>query len=103
MPRTPELELHESDSRIRLEGEVTVTRAVEVKKLLLEWLASGRNLRLDLENATEIDITLLQLLVAAAREAERAGLRMITSVSPAAAAAAGDAGFEQFPGAARGK
>lgn len=85
---------------IRLEGEFGVTSAPELKTLLLEWVASGRDLQMDLERAEEIDITLMQLLWAAGREAARAGAGMVSRVSEAAAMAARDAGFERFPGAA---
>jgi hypothetical protein len=86
---------------IRLEGEFTVTSASELKGSLLEWLASGRDLQLDLERAQEIDITVMQLLWAAGREAARAGVAIVSRVSEAASAAASDAGFEQFPGCER--
>ena len=83
---------------IRLEGEFTVTSAAELRNLLLEGLASGNDLRLDLERIDEIDITLMQLLWAAGREANRTGATMAIRVSDAAAMAARKAGFERFPG-----
>jgi MFS superfamily sulfate permease-like transporter len=85
---------------IRLENTVSFTSADELKKLLLEGLASGKTLQLDLERAEEIDVTVMQLLWAAEREAARAGLGLVSRVSEAAAAAAREAGFERFPGAA---
>jgi anti-anti-sigma regulatory factor len=92
------MERQESQSLIRLEGEFTVTSAAELKDRLLECLATGNNLLLDLERAEEIDITLLQLLWAAGREAGRAGARIAIRLSDAAATAAREAGFERFPG-----
>ena len=83
---------------IRLAGELTLTFAVELKNLLLQGLASGNDLRLDLEQAEEIDITLMQLLWAAGREADRKGAGIAIQVSDAAATAAREAGFERFPG-----
>ena len=82
---------------VRLDGEFTLASAPELKALLLEWLASGKDLQLDLEQAGQIDITLLQLLWAAAREARRAGAGISSRVSETAAVAARDAGFERFP------
>jgi anti-anti-sigma regulatory factor len=79
---------------IRLDGEFNVTSAAELKKLLLEGLASGKELRLDLEGASEIDVTVLQLLWAAGR----ASAGVVSGVSEAAAIIARDAGFERFPG-----
>ena len=90
----------ETDLMIRLEDAVNVTSAEELKNLLLEGLVSGRDVHLDLERAEEIDVTVLQLLWAAAREADRKGTRMVTRVSDAAAAVAREVGFERFPGTA---
>jgi anti-anti-sigma regulatory factor len=92
------MEQQESQSVIRLAGEFTLTSAAELKNLLLQGLASGNDLRLDLEQAEEIDITVMQLLWAAGREADRAGARIAIRLSDAAGTAAREAGFERFPG-----
>jgi anti-anti-sigma regulatory factor len=92
------MERQESQSVIRLAGEFTLTSAAELKNLLLQGLASGNDLRLDLEQAEEIDITVMQLLWAAGREADRKGASLAIQMSDAAAMAARDAGFERFPG-----
>ena len=83
---------------IRLAGELTLTSAAELKNLLLQGLASGNDLRVDLEQAEEIDIPVMQLLWAAGREANRKGASLAIQMSDAAATAARDAGFERFPG-----
>ena len=49
MPVT--IERHETHSLIRLEGEVTITSAAELKEALLAGLAAGTDLHLDLERA----------------------------------------------------
>jgi len=90
----------ETDLLIRLEDVVNVTSAEELKSLLLEGLVSGRDVHLDLERVEEIDVTVMQLLWASGREADRKGTRMVTRVSEAAAAAARELGFERFPGSA---
>jgi len=92
------MERLESQAVIRLEGEFTLASASELKKLLLQGLASGNDLRLDLEHAEEIDVTAMQLLWATGREAARKGIGMAIQVSDAAATAAREAGFERFPG-----
>ncbi len=84
---------------IRLEGEVTIAYAAELKKVLLEALASGGELRLDMARATEVDITALQLLWAAEREARACG-RAYTlegTVPDEILATATEAGLEKFP------
>jgi ABC-type transporter Mla MlaB component len=94
------MERHESHELIRLEGELAVTSAAELQRVLIEGLASGRELQVDLQRAEAIDITVLQLLWAAEREAARTGARLALRVSDAAAGAAREAGFERFPGLA---
>ena len=96
MPVT--MERQEDHALIRLEGECNVTSVAELKTILLEGLASGKDLRLDLERVEEIDITVMQLLWAAGRAAERMGAGVEIRVSEAAGRAARDAGFERFPG-----
>ncbi len=82
---------------IRLEGEVGLAQAAELKSLLLEWLASGKELRVDLAQASEIDLTTLQLVWAAALEAHQEQ-GIILAVSERAAEVARGAGFDRFPG-----
>jgi anti-anti-sigma regulatory factor len=95
---TPTINRDETRWRVRLEGDLTLASAAALKSLLLEWLASGKDLELDLESAEEIDITSLQLLWAAGREAARAGAGIVSRVSGAVDKAARDAGLEPFPG-----
>jgi anti-anti-sigma regulatory factor len=81
-----------------MEGDFNMTSAPALKGTLLEGLASGKELKLDLERVGDIDITLLQLLWSAERDAARAGSGFVSRVSPTAAAIARAAGFERFPG-----
>lgn len=83
---------------IRLEGEINLTSAAELKFLMLDWLASGQNLKLDLGGVEEMDISILQVLFAAGREAAARGAGIVTRLSDQAAMAARDAGFERIPG-----
>ena len=80
-------------------GEINITSATELKKLLLEALAPGRELRVDLESATELDVTALQLLWAAEREARGSGVgfTLVGRVPEEISVAVGDAGFRKFP------
>lgn len=98
MPVT--IERRESHSLIRLEGDFTVTSATELKQVLLEGIAAGLDLHLDLEQAGNFDITVMQLLWAAGRDAARAGIKLVIPVTEAAAALAREAGFDLFPGLA---
>ena len=93
------LEQGEALCLIHLEGQVDINSAAELKKLLLLALHSGKEVRLDMERATELDVTALQLFWAASREAK--GLEMTISVAgrvpEAITAAVIEAGFEEFP------
>jgi anti-anti-sigma regulatory factor len=88
----------ERDWIIRIDGQATLASAGELKALLLEWLAAGKNLQLDLEGAEDIDIPVMQLLWVAAREAALTGVEITCRASRAAAAALRDSGFAQVPG-----
>jgi anti-anti-sigma regulatory factor len=87
----------DSQWSLQLEGDLTLVSAPELKALLLEWLASGKDLRLDLERADQIDLSVLQLLWAAGREAARSNAVISSRVSEVAMAAAREAGFDSFP------
>ncbi|MGB8011103.1 MAG: STAS domain-containing protein [Terriglobales bacterium] len=84
---------------IGLEGEIDIASATELKKLLLQALGSGQEVRVDVERATEMDVTALQLLWAAEREARGAGraIRLAGRVPDEIAVSVGESGFEQFP------
>lgn len=83
---------------ISLEGQITLTSAAELKNLLLERLAAGKDLELDLERAEEIDIAIMQVLCAAAREAARTGSRIACHASAGVADAVRESGFSQSLG-----
>lgn len=97
MPVT--LEQSAALSVIRMEGEINIGCAAELKGLLLKELASGRELRVDVGQATELDVTALQLLWAAEREARKSATKFVLAgaVPEEIKALATDAGFERFP------
>ena len=67
--------LIDSDARsvIRLEGEVGIETAEELNAMIAAALASKKELQLDLESTTDLDVTAVQLLCSAACEAKKAG------------------------------
>jgi len=69
---------HEA-SRLRLEGELTIYTAGELKARLLEALAGTDALELNLGDVTEIDTAGAQLLILTKREAALAGKRLTLS------------------------
>jgi anti-anti-sigma regulatory factor len=64
------LEREEELSTIRLEGEVGIASAAELKDLLIQALAFRKLVRVSLQSLTDLDVTAVQLLWAARREAK---------------------------------
>jgi anti-anti-sigma factor len=67
--------LIDGDARcvIQLEGEIDISSAGELKGMMVAAIASGKELQLDLQATTELDVTAVQLMWCAAREAEKTG------------------------------
>jgi anti-anti-sigma factor len=84
---------------IRLDGEVGIASAGELKKELLQALASEKDVLVDLQQATELDVTAMQLLWAAEREARKCGRKLFVAgqAPKEIIAAVAEAGFERFP------
>lgn len=58
---------------IRIQGELTVQHAAELKACLLSALSSAQSVRVDLEAIEDIDLTCLQILCSAHKSALFAG------------------------------
>lgn len=69
---------------LRLEGELTIYRAAELKDEILKAMAGTASLEIDLSGITEVDGAGLQLLILAKKEALRAEKKVSFSAhSPA--------------------
>jgi anti-anti-sigma factor len=66
-------------SMLRLEGEIDIGVAAELKAALLATLEAGDEIRISLEHATALDVTAFQLLWAAEHEAARRGVKFAVS------------------------
>jgi anti-anti-sigma regulatory factor len=92
--------LVESKSKavIGLEGAVDISSAAELKTLLLRALNSGKKVHVSLEKATDLDVTAVELLWAAEREASKAdvGFSFSGSAPVEVSAALSEAGLQQF-------
>ena len=97
MPVT--LDQREAQCFVRLEGEINIAAAAELKNVLLQALASEKEVRVDLERATELDVTALQLLWAAERGARGSGrgFALAGRLPEEILEAVMDAGLEKFP------
>lgn len=68
---------------IALCGSIDISVALDLKAALMEGLEKGQEIELSAEEATDFDVTALQLLWAAQRECKNAGLRFALSGAPA--------------------
>jgi hypothetical protein len=84
---------------LRLEAEVGIGDAPELKRILLHALNAEKELRVNVENATSLDVTVFQLLQAAACQAQAASLKIYREgpVPGNVSAAYADAGLGKFP------
>ena len=82
-----------------LEDALDISAAAELKQSLLEALGSGKDLHISLAAVTELDVTAVQLLWAAAREAKSSNIafNMDAPSPPAIARVLADGGFQEFP------
>jgi len=83
---------------IRLEGATDIAAAAEFKKLLLEACGTGKNVRVALDGATDLDVTAVQLIWAAKRSAEESGVAFTISgaVPESVSSALAYGGLQQF-------
>jgi len=93
------LEQTESLSVIHLEGAIDIASAAELKALLLKALGGPGEVRVSLEKldqATGLDVTAVELLWAAGREAKKSGAAYsLVGQAPAEVSAAlADAGLD---------
>ncbi len=92
------LDESKSEVVIGLDGAVDISSAAELKALLLQALNSGKKARISLDKAADLDVTAVELLWAAEREANKAGVGF-SFAGPSLAvvsAALCEAGFQQF-------
>ncbi len=59
--------------KLRIEGDMTIYRAAELKQTLMDGLRNHRQLEFDLSGVTEMDSAGFQLLMLVKREAQDAG------------------------------
>jgi anti-anti-sigma regulatory factor len=93
------LEQREESSVICLEGAIDIGSAAELKRVLLEALAPGNAVSVSLDPGADLDVTAIQLLWAAEREARALGVgfKLAGQVPEPVSATLKDAGFESFP------
>lgn len=92
------LEQSETLNLLRLEGAVGIGCAAEFKGLLQQALGSGREVRVSLQAATDLDVTAAQMLWAAERKAKGTGkgYSIVDAPPEQVLAALNEAGLQQF-------
>jgi len=68
------LKLSKTKSTVALEDGIDIGLSAELKKALVEALAAGKKVSVNLGKVTDLDVTAVQLLWAAKREARVAGV-----------------------------
>lgn len=93
------LEQYDESNVIRLEGVIDITSAAELKATLLAALQPGRRARMALDDHVDLDVTAIQLIWAAEREARASGVEFSIEghVPEPVSVALREAGFERFP------
>jgi anti-anti-sigma factor len=88
----------ETSCVLRLEDEVDINSSVQLKQTLVEVIASGKELHLDLQAGPSLDITAIQLLWSAKHEAELRGshFAVVGDIPNNVTSALRDAGFASF-------
>lgn len=93
------LDQREESTLLCLEGAIDIASAAELKRLLTEALSKAKEVRVTFENVSSLDVTVVQLLWAAAREARASGLEFALegAVPEPVLKALGSTGFRDFP------
>ena len=88
----------EDSSLVHLEGAIDIADAAPLKAVLLQALKRGNAIEVALDSATSLDVTAIQLLWAAQREAQRAAVACAFAgpVPEAVSAALADAGLKEY-------
>ena len=95
---------NESHYVIRLEGEIDVSTAADLKRMLVDAVTASRSVTVDASAATDLDVTAVQLMWATARQAEMSGTSLqIAPMTEALGHAFVSLGFEDFPQKGMGK
>jgi anti-anti-sigma regulatory factor len=92
------LEKGDEADLISLQGVIDISVAADLKSAFLEALKSGKEVRVEFDPDCELDVTVIQLLWAAERDAKARGVGFdVAGQVPAkVAATVKDAGFEGF-------
>lgn len=90
----------ETQCVIRLEGEIDIASAEELKGIMITAISSGKEIHVDLESTTDLDVTVVQLLWSTSREAEKSARSFsLVHIPDSVRSALRDMGIEDIPAA----
>jgi len=97
------LDTHDAQCTLKLDGEIDINVSSELKRTLLEMIASGKTIQLDLAGVSDLDISAIQLLWAAFHDTAKKGVRLRVNgpVPKNLSRTLRDAGFDDFLSSAR--
>ena len=84
---------------VRLEGAIDISSAAELKTHLVKGLGAGKELSVSVDHATYLDVTAIQLLWAAGKQAQQSRTRFSLSghLNEPISTLLADAGIPSFP------
>lgn len=93
------LNQREDETLIRVEGSTDISDAAEFKVLLVDAIARGRAIRVELGADASLDVTTVQLVWAGSRQAKASSLefRVQSLAHDVLSAALAEVGFEAIP------
>lgn len=82
-----EVALHcgDASSLLRLSGAIDICSAAELQAALVKALEAGSSIRVSIQDGCDLDVTAIQLLWAARRDAAKRGIEFVTDVQAPAA------------------
>lgn len=92
-----------SEGQVRLQGSLTLRDAKQMHSLLQAAISASREVEVDVRDVSNIDVSIIQLIVSARKSAEQRGRRLVLVTEPDGAfrAALAKAGFLGDDGACR--
>ena len=95
---TLRLDQQEQSNELHLVGPIEISDSAQLKQMLIDSLASGKDLLIELSSASELNVTALQLLLAARREAISLNIdfRVVNVVSDELSRSMNEAGFGEL-------
>jgi anti-anti-sigma regulatory factor len=92
---------HAAAATLPIGGSLTIPRSEETRRAIMEALNGGASLIIDCDEAVEVDVSFLQILIAAQRTAARSLKHAALKAPPSGALAAAlrACGFSPPPGA----